>query len=44
MTYVDAFKYIGIIIMVVSLLVFVTKFKKGAVVSAVEEEVNLAVA
>ena len=44
-TYVDAFKYIGFIIMAVSLIVFVTKFKKGAVVSAVEQEdVNLAVA
>ncbi len=43
-TYVDAFKYIGIIIIVVSLLIFITRFKKGTVVSSMEEEANIAAA
>ena len=43
-TYADAFKYIGVIIMIVSLLVLVTRFKKEAVVSAMDEETNVAVA
>ncbi len=43
-TYVQAFLYIGIIVMAVSLVVLVTRFKKGAVVSGVEEDLNVVAA
>lgn len=43
-TYVQAFTYIGVIVMAVSFVVLVTRFKKDAVVSAVEEDLSVAAA
>ncbi|GAA4730625.1 MFS transporter [Flavisolibacter ginsenosidimutans] len=43
-TYVDAFTYIGITVMVVSAVVFVTKFKKSEATEFVLEEKEMAVA
>jgi len=43
-TYVDAFTYIGITVMVVSAIVFVTRFKKGEAAEFVLEEKEVAVA
>jgi len=43
-TYIQAFTYIGFIVMAVSAVVLVTKFQKAKVVEAVEAETEMAAA